>query len=160
MSKKCRVCPNRPRSWCPICKVRLCLEPCFKAYHQLMLMHPFCYYYNILNINSHFKSCFIHSLFKRTCYHLLSFSNKLRFLMTNLTYKWHNAFCSWKLLPHFYDKLDLPWGFFIFYWIWTKEPNFMGYFQCCICVTHFIFISTLLYPSYTKTPMSSNIIFW
>ena len=32
--KCCRVCPSRPRTWCPICKVGLCIEPCFKAFHM------------------------------------------------------------------------------------------------------------------------------
>ena len=32
--KRCRICPNRPRTWCSICKVGLCMEPCFKAFHK------------------------------------------------------------------------------------------------------------------------------
>ena len=33
-SQKCgRVCPSRPRTWYPIYKVGLCIEPCFKAFH-------------------------------------------------------------------------------------------------------------------------------
>ena len=34
--KSCRVCPSRPRPWCPICKVGLCIDPCFnfKAFHM------------------------------------------------------------------------------------------------------------------------------
>ena len=32
--KLCRVCPSRPRTWCPICKIGLCIEPCFKAFHM------------------------------------------------------------------------------------------------------------------------------
>ena len=32
--KRCRVCPSGPRTWCPICKVGLCIEPCFKAFHM------------------------------------------------------------------------------------------------------------------------------
>ena len=31
--KRCRVCPKRPRTCCPLCKVGLCMEPCFKAFH-------------------------------------------------------------------------------------------------------------------------------
>ena len=31
--KRCRVCPKRPRTWCPLCKVGLCMEPCLKAFH-------------------------------------------------------------------------------------------------------------------------------
>ena len=31
--KRCRVCPKKPRTWCPSCKVGLCIEPCFKAFH-------------------------------------------------------------------------------------------------------------------------------
>ena len=30
--KRCRVCPKRPRTWCPLCKVGLCMEPCLKAF--------------------------------------------------------------------------------------------------------------------------------
>ena len=29
-----RVFSSRPRTWCPICKVGLCIEPCFKAFHM------------------------------------------------------------------------------------------------------------------------------
>ena len=32
--KRCRVCPKRPRTWCPLCKVGLCMEPCLKAFHM------------------------------------------------------------------------------------------------------------------------------
>ena len=31
--KHCRVCPKRPRTWCSLFKVGLCMEPCFKAFH-------------------------------------------------------------------------------------------------------------------------------
>ena len=32
--KRCRVCPKRPRTWCPLCKVGLCMEPCLKVFHM------------------------------------------------------------------------------------------------------------------------------
>ena len=32
--KRCRVCHNQPRIWCPICKFDFCMEPCFKAFHM------------------------------------------------------------------------------------------------------------------------------
>ena len=32
--KLCRVCPKRPRTCCHLCKVGLCMEPCFKAFHM------------------------------------------------------------------------------------------------------------------------------
>ena len=32
--KCCRVCPKRPRTCCPLCKVGLCMEPCFKVFHM------------------------------------------------------------------------------------------------------------------------------
>ena len=32
--KRCRVCPSRPRTGCPICKVGLCIEPCFQAFYM------------------------------------------------------------------------------------------------------------------------------
>ena len=32
--KHCRVCPKRPRTWCSLCKVGLCMELCFKAFHM------------------------------------------------------------------------------------------------------------------------------
>ena len=32
--KRCRVCPNQPRTWSLICKVGLCMELCFKAFHM------------------------------------------------------------------------------------------------------------------------------
>ena len=31
--KQCRVCPHWPKTWNPICKVGVCMEPCFKAFH-------------------------------------------------------------------------------------------------------------------------------
>ena len=31
--KRCRVCPSKPRTWCSICKVGLCIEPCLKTFH-------------------------------------------------------------------------------------------------------------------------------
>ena len=31
--KRCGVSPNQIRSWFFICKVGLCMEPCFKAFH-------------------------------------------------------------------------------------------------------------------------------
>ena len=32
--KRYRVCPKRPRTCCPLCKVGLCMEPCFKAFYM------------------------------------------------------------------------------------------------------------------------------
>ena len=32
--KQCRACPNRPRTCCTTCKVRLCMEQCFKAFRM------------------------------------------------------------------------------------------------------------------------------
>ena len=32
--KQCRECSNRPRMLCLICKIGLCMEPCFKAFHM------------------------------------------------------------------------------------------------------------------------------
>ena len=31
--KRCGVCPSRPITWCSICKVGLCIEPCLKTFH-------------------------------------------------------------------------------------------------------------------------------
>ena len=33
--KRCTVCPNRPRTWCPTFRVCLCIEPCSKAFHKI-----------------------------------------------------------------------------------------------------------------------------
>ena len=30
--KKCRVCPNRPRTWCLICKIALCMDHALKPF--------------------------------------------------------------------------------------------------------------------------------
>ena len=31
--KRCRFCLSRSRTWCPVCNVGLCMQPCFRIFH-------------------------------------------------------------------------------------------------------------------------------